>query len=206
MGARKAARMDTLSLSDTLTGSRKRKPGTNQGSPAFARLSGEGCPPGSDSIESIEIHDLVPRGNEVAHEFLPCVVARVDLRERPELGVRSEDEVDTARGSLELALRTTATLEGHRSFRRWLPLRVHVEEVHEEVVGQRPGPHGEQAAVRLGARVEDTHAADEHRHLGGAQCQPESSLDQQMLGWHLVSLSDVVTEPVRVGLEHGEGL
>ena len=36
-------------------------------------------------VESIEIHHLVPRGHEVAHELLFRVVARVDLRERAEL-------------------------------------------------------------------------------------------------------------------------
>ncbi len=36
-------------------------------------------------VESIEIHDLVPRGHEVADELLPRVGARVDLREGAEL-------------------------------------------------------------------------------------------------------------------------
>ena len=39
-------------------------------------------------VEPVEVHDLVPRGHEVVHELLPRVVARVDLRERPQLGVR----------------------------------------------------------------------------------------------------------------------
>src|SRR5262245_7307049 len=51
-------------------------------------------------VESIEIHDLVPRGHEITHELLRGVVARVDLREGPELGVRSEDEVHAAAGPL----------------------------------------------------------------------------------------------------------
>src|SRR5437773_1230350 len=63
-------------------------------------------------IESIEIHDLVPRGHEVAHEFLLRVVARVDLREGTELGVRTEDEIDAAAGPFELARPATADLEG----------------------------------------------------------------------------------------------
>ncbi len=36
----------------------------------------------SGHVEPIEIHDLVPRGHEVAHEPLPRVVAGVDLGER----------------------------------------------------------------------------------------------------------------------------
>src|SRR5688572_15706347 len=50
--------------------------------------------PRSGKVEAIEIHDLVPRGHEVAHELLPGVVARVDLRECAELGVRTEDQID----------------------------------------------------------------------------------------------------------------
>ena len=64
------------------------------------------------------------------------VVARVDLREGPELGVRAEDQVDAAGRPLGVALRAAAALERLRGSGRRHPLRVHVEEVHEEVVGQ----------------------------------------------------------------------
>ena len=56
-----------------------------------------------------------------------------------------------------------------------------------------------------GVRVQDTQAAHEHGHLGSAQRQHAGPLDQQMLGRQLVSLSEVVAEPVRRRLEHGEG-
>ena len=39
----------------------------------------------SGHVKSIEIHHLVPRSHEVAHELLPCVVARVHLGKRTEL-------------------------------------------------------------------------------------------------------------------------
>src|SRR5674476_637187 len=58
---------------------------------------------GSGEVEAVEIHDLVPRGDEVTHELLLRVVARVDLRKCTELGVRPEDEVNAAAGPLELA-------------------------------------------------------------------------------------------------------
>ena len=79
--------------------------------------------------------------------------------------------------------------------------------MHEEVIGQRPGPPGEDAVIAL-ARIhlQRTQTADEHGHLGRAQRQPEGSLDQQVLRGHLVSLSQVVAEPVRVWFQHGEGL
>ena len=68
-----------------------------------------------------------------------------------------------------------------------------------------PGRLVKHAVIGLpGVRVQRTQAADEHGHLGRAQRQPEGPLDQQMLGGHLVSISQVVAEPVRVRLEHGE--
>src|SRR4051794_33389212 len=38
-------------------------------------------------VEPVEVHDLVPRGDEVARELLLRVLAAVELRERPQLGV-----------------------------------------------------------------------------------------------------------------------
>jgi hypothetical protein len=38
---------------------------------------------GSGEIEPVEVHDLVPCGYEVTHEFVLCVAAGVDLRDGP---------------------------------------------------------------------------------------------------------------------------
>src|SRR4030088_266927 len=105
----------------------------------MARPAGEGptWTSGSGEVEPAEVHDLVPRGHEVAHELLLRVVARVDLGDGTQLGVRAEDEVDAAAGPLKLARGGVAALEGVLG--RRLPLRAHVEQIHEEVVGQRPG-------------------------------------------------------------------
>lgn len=60
-------------------GTRHRASRMNSGSHGGARpVLGSS---GSVEIESIEIHDLVPRSDEVVHELLLCVVARIDLRE-----------------------------------------------------------------------------------------------------------------------------
>ena len=48
---------------------------------------------GSVEVEAVEVHDLVPGRHEVQHELLLGVVARVDLRQRAELGVRALAEV-----------------------------------------------------------------------------------------------------------------
>src|SRR5262245_8678274 len=58
-----------------------------------ARLSNEK----SGEIEPVEVHDLGPGRHEVAHEFLLGVAAAIDFRERTELRVRSEEQID-ARG------------------------------------------------------------------------------------------------------------
>jgi len=57
----------------------------------------------SAKVEAVEVHDLVPGGHEVVHEILIGVVARIDLGERPELGVGAEDQVDAGAGPLALA-------------------------------------------------------------------------------------------------------
>src|SRR6266545_6397987 len=104
---------------------------------------------GSGDVEPIDVHDLVPRGHEVTHELLLGVVARVDLRDGSELGVRTEDEVDGGGGTLDLTRGAIPTLEQVLSRGGCLPLRAHVEQVHEEVVGQRLGPVGVDAVLGL---------------------------------------------------------
>src|SRR5262249_36231714 len=102
------------------------------GSPgAPHRRSGRGW---SGQVEPVEVHDLVPRGNEVADELLRRVVARVDLGDRTELGVGAEDQVEPGAGPLQLARPTITALEGVPGLGGRLPLRAHVEKVREEVV------------------------------------------------------------------------
>src|SRR5680860_600528 len=95
--------------------------------------------PGSGQVEAIEVHDLVPRGHEVLHELLLRVFTSVYLGDSSKLGVRTEHEVDGGTGPLDLAGVAVAPLVyvlggGHA------PLRAHLEQVHEEVVGQCLGP------------------------------------------------------------------
>src|SRR6266542_441966 len=51
-----------------------------------------------------------PRGHAVTHELRRAVVARVDLRDGPELGVRSKDEGNDGGGPLDLARGAIPTL------------------------------------------------------------------------------------------------
>ena len=87
------------------------------------------------------------------------------------------------------------------------PLGVHVEQVHEEVVGQRTRPVGEDTSGGLpGVRTEDTQATHEHGHLRSAQCQHQRPLDQQDFGRDVMTVSDVVAEPVSRRLQDSERL
>src|SRR5689334_8535089 len=58
-------------------------------------------------VESIQVHHLVPRGDEVAHELLLRVAGRIDFCQRAELGIRSEDQIHAAGGPLDIAFSTT---------------------------------------------------------------------------------------------------
>src|SRR3990172_8020771 len=65
----------------------------------------------SGKAEAIEIHHLVPRSHEVTHERLLRVVTCVDFRDRSELGVRTEDEVYSGAGPLQIAGPAITSLE-----------------------------------------------------------------------------------------------
>src|SRR6478752_1289876 len=60
-------------------------------------------PPSLGQIVAIQVHHFVPRSHEVLHKRLLRVAARVNFRERAELGVRTEDEIDTGAGPLDFA-------------------------------------------------------------------------------------------------------
>ena len=76
-------------------------------------LAAAGCSgrPGSGKVVAIEVHHLVPRSHEVLHKRLLRVVTCIDFRDCPELGVRTEDKVDTGAGPLDFARRAIAPLK-----------------------------------------------------------------------------------------------
>lgn len=52
-------------------------------------------------IEPVEIHHFVPRRRKVLHEFLLTVLAGVHFRDRSQLGIRTEDQIDSGAGPLQ---------------------------------------------------------------------------------------------------------
>src|ERR1700728_4178485 len=77
---------------------------------ATARTQQLSFPLTSRQVVTIKVHHLVPRSREVLHKRLLRVVTGIDLGDCPELGVRTEHQVDTGCGPLRFARRTIAPL------------------------------------------------------------------------------------------------
>ncbi len=98
------------------------------------------------------------------------VLTTVNFRQCPELGVRTEDEVNTGAGPLEFTRCAIMPLEYIFVFRGCLPRRAHVKQIHEEVIGERLRPLGEDTVLRSSeVGLQDAQAAHEHRHFGCGQ-------------------------------------
>ena len=159
----------------------------------------------SGEVEAVKVHYLVPHPYKVMQELLLGVLTSIDFRQGPELGVRTEDEVDTGAGPLEFARCAITTLEHVFIFRGCLPRRAHVEQIHEEVIGERLRPLGEDAVLGLSeVGIQDAHAANENRHLRSGQRQQLRTINQQFLCRYGVFGFEVVTEPVCSRFEYDE--
>ena len=135
------------------------------------------------------------------------VVAGVDLRDGSELGVRPEDEVDSGAGPLDLAGRAVAALVdvlASRTRSTRCPCRAGSR--RSRWSASRAGSVKTPCSACAVVRAEDAQAADEHRHLRSGQGQQARPVDQQLLRPALVARPEVVAEPVRRRLEHGERL
>ncbi|MGD9362533.1 MAG: hypothetical protein PVH85_26955, partial [Desulfobacterales bacterium] len=64
----------------------------------------------SGKVEAVKVHDLVPCCYEVMHEHILGVLTSVDFGDGPQLGVRTEDEIDSGAGPLEFAACAITTL------------------------------------------------------------------------------------------------
>ena len=125
----------------------------------------------SGQVEPVQVHDLVPGGDEVVHELLP---ARRRWR-RPRRRARSSEfEPKTRSARLPVHLTSpvrVAALEGRRVRR---PPAVHVVPRSSRLTKKSfvsvpgvVGEHAERGAVVVGA--EHAQAADQHGHLRRAQ-------------------------------------
>src|ERR1700722_9532019 len=88
-------------------------------------------------IEPIQVHHLAPRGNEGSNELLLRIRASIDFCESTQLRVGAENQIGARGCPLELTALGIAALIHRLLLRSRRPLRVHVEQVLEEVIGQR---------------------------------------------------------------------
>ena len=92
--------------------------------------------------------------------------------------MRTEDEIDTRAGPLDLAGLAITPFEHVLGIRDRLRLGTHVEQLHEEVVGQRLRLVKDAVLGLSEVGLQYAHAADENGHLGRGQRQqvgPSSS-------------------------------
>ena len=65
----------------------------------------------SCKVKSVKYHYLAPYCYKVINELIRGILRSVNFRQCPELGVRTEDEVDTGAGPLEFASCAVTALE-----------------------------------------------------------------------------------------------
>ena len=65
----------------------------------------------SGEVETVKVHDFVPHRHKVMQELLLGVFTSVDFRQSPELGVGTEDQIDTRGGPLQFTRLAIAPFE-----------------------------------------------------------------------------------------------
>src|SRR5680860_1857566 len=70
----------------------------------------------SAQVEPVEFGDLAPGRDKVAHELLRGVVARIDLGQGAQLGIRAEQQIDTRAAAHQLIRALLAAFERLRAW------------------------------------------------------------------------------------------
>ena len=157
-------------------------------------------------VEAVSVHDFVPGGNEVADKLGAGVALGVDFSQRTKLRIGAKEEVHARRRPLDIAGGAVAEFKLFFEGRGRFDDVAHVEQVDEEVVGERLGAGGEDAVLGFAVvGVEHAQAADEHSHLGGGEAEELGFVDEELLGGERVAGLRVVTETVGLRLKDGDG-
>ena len=123
------------------------------------------------------------------HELLRRVVGGVDLGDRPQLGVRAEDEVDRGGGPPDVVgrrgrgrrRRSPSTSDAFHS----VPMS---SRLTKKSLVSVPGPVGEDAGRRAaGVGAQRAQATDQHGHLRSGQRQQVGAVEQQRLRRELLA-------------------
>ncbi len=129
-------------------------------------------------VVAVVVHYLVPGGSEVLHEGFGGIAAGVAFGDGAELGVGAEDKIDAGARPFYVAGGAVAAFEQTRS-RCGLPFGLHVEQVDEEIVGQRFRTIGEDAVLGLAeVGVESAEAADENGHFRRGELEQLRAIDK----------------------------
>src|SRR5947209_429284 len=114
-----------------------------------------------EQVVAVEVHDFVPRANEITDKLLLGVGAGIDLRKGAELGMRAEDEVGCSCCPPHLAGLAINALVDVLLGGGGPPGGSHIEEIIEEVVGERARPVCEDAMVGAAVvGVQGAHSSD----------------------------------------------
>jgi len=125
----------------------------------------------SGEVETVKVHNFVPRRYKVVQNS----PGSPDMRRLPPgrgAGSSNRRSGRHGAGPLELARPTITPFKHVVVCRGCLPRRAHVEQVHEEVIGERLWPPGEDAMLGLSeVGIQDAHTAKENCHLRSGQRQ-----------------------------------
>src|SRR5680860_221452 len=163
--------------------------------------------PRSAQVEPVQFGDLGPGRDKVAHELLRGVVARIDLGQGAQLGIRAEQQIDTRAAAHQLIRALLAAFERLRAWIQRLPGGAELQERDKELVAQHARTVGEDAigrTVPVGAEYAQT--AHEHGHLRRAQGEQVGLVHQLVLLRKRGERAVVVAEPIGNGLQVAERL
>src|SRR5690348_1566052 len=79
-------------------------------------------------LEAVEIHHLVPRGYEGLFELALRVRTGINLRERPQLRMQTEDQLGAWTAPFEFVRLPVYSFVDSLGVRAWLPLRTHIKQ------------------------------------------------------------------------------
>ena len=136
-----------------------------------------------------------------------AVGAGIDFGDGAEFRVGTEDEIHARARPFDFAGLAVASFKGGAVLIGGGPGSPKVQEVDEEVVGERFGLCREDTMLRTaGISVEHTKAADQNGHFGGRQGEQLGLINQHFFSGDGVRTLGVIAETVCLRLQPGEGL
>src|SRR5581483_8041196 len=107
------------------------------------------------------------------HKLFAGISTGINFAESSKLRVRAEEQIDAAGGPLQFAgVAIASFVRATIPVGSGLPLRVHVEQVYEEVIRQRLRTLREHPVLRVPeVCIEHAKTTDEHRHFRSGESE-----------------------------------